>query len=100
LSGEKDIEFLYYFGFVPARYGKSLLPEGGFPGGAGADIWTFVTYAFIHGDISHLGMNSVWFLPFGSAVARRFGNLRVIGFFGATAAAGALAHLATPCGSL
>ncbi len=100
LSNEEDIGFLYYFAFVPARYGKSLLPAEGFPGGAGADIWTFVTYAFIHGDITHLGMNSVWFLPFGSAVARRFGNLRVIGFFAATAAAGALTHLVTHWGEL
>jgi len=100
LSNEEDIAFLYYFAFVPARYGKSLLPGGNFPGGAGADIWTFVTYAFIHGDISHLGMNSLWFLPFGSAVARRFGNLRVIGFFMATAAAGALTHLVTHWGEL
>ncbi len=100
LSNEADIAFLDYFAFVPARYGQSLLPVGGFPGGAGADIWTFVTYAFIHGDISHLGMNSVWFLPFGSAVARRFGNLRVIGFFAATAAAGALTHLFTHWGEL
>jgi membrane associated rhomboid family serine protease len=98
LSNEKDVEFLYYFAFVPARYDSSLLPVGNFPGGAGADIWTFVTYAFIHGDIFHLGMNSVWFLPFGSAVARRFGNLRVIAFFAATAAAGALAHLLTNWG--
>jgi membrane associated rhomboid family serine protease len=64
----------------------------------GAEIWTFVTYAFIHGDITHLAVNSIWFLPFGSAVARRFGNLRVIGFFVATAAAGALAHLVTHWG--
>ena len=100
LSSEKDIAFLYYFAFVPARYGKSLLPTGSFPGGTGADIWTFVTYAFIHGDISHLGMNSIWFLPFGSAIARRFGNLRVVGFFVVTAAAGALTHLVTHWGEL
>jgi membrane associated rhomboid family serine protease len=98
LSNEEDITFLYYFAFVPARYDSSLLPAGSFPGGVGAQIWTFVTYALIHGDISHLGMNSVWFLPFGSAVARRFGNLRVIGFFVVTAAAGALAHLLTHWG--
>jgi membrane associated rhomboid family serine protease len=100
LSNEEDITFLYSFGFVPARYDGSPLPAGGVPGGAGADIWTFVTYAFIHGDITHLGMNSVWFLPFGSAVARRFGNLRVIAFFAATAAAGALTHLFTHWGEL
>jgi membrane associated rhomboid family serine protease len=100
LSTEEDITFLYYFAFVPARYDSSLLPAGSFPGGAGAQIWTFVTYALIHGDITHLGMNSIWFLPFGSAVARRFGNLRVIGFFVVTAAAGALAHLVTHWGEL
>jgi membrane associated rhomboid family serine protease len=89
--------FLYCFGFVPARYDSSPLAER-LPGGMGAAIWSFVTYAFIHGDITHLAMNSVWFLPFGSAVARRFGNLRVIGFFAATAAGGALVHLVTHWG--
>jgi len=100
LSSEEDIAFLYYFAFVPARYEAALLPPGSFPGGLGAEIWTFVTYAFIHGDIAHLAMNSIWFLPFGSAVARRFGILRVTGFFAATAAAGALAHLVTHRGEL
>lgn len=100
LSSEEDIAFLYYFAFVPARYDSSLLPPGSFPGGVGAEIWTFVTYAFIHGDIMHLLMNSVWFLPFGSAVARRFGNLRFAAFFAATAAAGALVHLVTHRGEL
>jgi len=94
---EANNTFLYCFGFVPARYDDSPL-AGGLPGGLGAAIWTFVTYAFIHGDITHLAMNSIWFLPFGAAVARRFGNLRVLGFFGATAAGGALMHLATHAG--
>ena len=100
LSNEEDIAFLYYFAFIPARYDRSLLPPGSFPGGVGAEIWTFVTYAFLHGDITHLAMNSVWFLPFGSAVARRFGSLRFTGFFVATAAAGALLHLVTHRGEL
>jgi membrane associated rhomboid family serine protease len=101
LTGEEDVAFLYCFGFVPARYdGSSPLSSAVLPGGVGATIWTFVTYAFIHGDITHLGMNAVWFLPFGSAVARRFGTLRVIGFFVATAAAGALMHLVTHWGEL
>ena len=100
LSNEEDIAFLYYFAFIPARYDSSLLLPGSFPGGVGAEIWTFVSYAFIHGDTTHLAMNSVWFLPFGSAVARRFGTLRVTGFFVATAAAGALAHLVTHRGEL
>jgi membrane associated rhomboid family serine protease len=100
LTSEEDIAFLYYFAFIPARYDSSLLPADSFPGGVGAEIWTFVTYAFLHGDIVHLAMNSVWFLPFGSAVARRFGILRFCGFFAVTAAAGALVHLITHQGEL
>ena len=44
---------------------------------------------------THLGVNALWFLPFGSAVARRFGAARFLAFFAVTAAAGALAHLFT-----
>jgi membrane associated rhomboid family serine protease len=100
LSDEDEIEFLLYFAFIPARYDNSLLGPESFPGGIGADIWTFVTYAFIHGSALHLGMNAVWFLPFGSAVARRFGVWRFLGFFAVTAAAGALTHLMTHRGEV
>lgn len=95
LSPEQDIEFLELFAFIPARYMPSLVPGGGYPGGLGAEIWTFFTYSLIHADITHLGMNAVWLLPFGTAVARRFGPGRYIAFFFATAACAALAHLAT-----
>jgi len=100
LSEENEIEFLLYFAFIPARYDSSLLGPESFPGGVGAEIWTFVTYAFIHGNALHLGMNSVWFLPFGSAVARRFGTVRFLAFFAVTAAAGALVHLMTHRGEV
>ncbi len=43
------------------------------PGGFGAQIWTFFTYALIHADLMHLGFNALWLLAFGSPVARRFG---------------------------
>jgi membrane associated rhomboid family serine protease len=98
LSDEDEIEFLFYFAFIPARYDASPLLSDAFPGGVGADIWTFVTYAFIHGDLVHLAVNAVWFLPFGSAMARRFGTPRFIGFFIVTSAAGALLHLITRSG--
>ncbi len=96
----ENTAFLYCFGFVPARYDGVALPAGMCPLGTGAEIWTFVTYAFIHGDMTHLAMNAVWFLPFGSAVARRFGPLHSLGFFAATAAGGALMHLLTHWGEL
>ena len=50
------------------------------PGGFGADFWTFFTYAFIHADLFHFGVNLAWLLPFGTALARRFGTWRYITF--------------------
>ena len=97
LSEQQDIEFLLSFAFIPARYDTSVVLGGALPGG-GADVWTFVTYALIHADWTHLGVNAVWLLPFGSAVARRFGTLRFLAFFAVTAAAGAALHLATHAG--
>ena len=63
------------------------------PAASAAEVWTFVTYALLHADWTHLTVNSVWLLAFGSAVAWRFGTARFLGFFAMTAAAGAAAHL-------
>jgi membrane associated rhomboid family serine protease len=82
------------FGFIPKRYDSTLLADG-FPGGEGANVWTFVTYSLLHANLSHIGFNVLWLLPFGSALARRFGTLRFYVFLAVTAAAGALAHLVT-----
>lgn len=98
LSPASDQLVLQLFAFVPARYEPSPLGGAVLPGGLGAEMWTFVTYAFIHGDLTHLGLNAVWLLAFGSAVARRFGTARFLAFFAVTAAAGAAAHLATHAG--
>jgi membrane associated rhomboid family serine protease len=97
LTEQQDIEFLLSFAFIPVRYDSSVMLGEALPGG-GADIWTFVTYALIHADWTHLGVNSIWLLPFGSAVARRFGAVRFVAFFAVTAAAGAAFHLATHAG--
>jgi len=86
--------FLLRFAFIPARYDSTLLPQDVFPGGFGAEVWTFVTYAFIHADLSHLGLNALWLVAFGTPVARRFGTVRFLVFFAVTAAVGAAAHLA------
>jgi membrane associated rhomboid family serine protease len=97
LSEEQKQEFLLTFAFIPARYDTSNVLASVLPGGA-ADIWTFVTYALIHADWTHLAVNAIWLLPFGSAVARRFGAARFLAFFVVTAAAGAAMHLATHAG--
>ena len=73
LSDDADRNLIWTLAFVPARYDTTVLTEGVLPGGWGADLWTFVTYALLHADITHLGFNAVWLLAFASPVARRFG---------------------------
>ncbi len=82
------------FGFIPKRYDSTLLAIT-FPGGTGAKVWTFVTYSLLHANLAHIGFNVLWLLPFGSALARRFGAVRFFLFMAVTAVAGALAHLVT-----
>lgn len=93
LTDAQDSLLLWTFAFNPMRYGTGLLPPADLPGGVGADIWTFVTYSLLHASWIHLGVNAIWLLPFGTAVARRFRPLRFLVFFAVTAAAGAIAHL-------
>ena len=100
LTDAQDDQFLLAFAFIPARYGTDLLASGGFPGGFAADLWTFFSYAFIHADLLHIGLNLAWLLPFGTALARRFGAWRYTAFMLVTAAAGALAHLASHFGEM
>jgi membrane associated rhomboid family serine protease len=100
LTEGEDLQLLLTFAFIPARYETSLLVGESFPGGFGADIWTFFTYAFLHADFLHIGVNLAWLLPFGTAIARRFGSLRYVLFMLVVSAAGALAHLVTHPGAM
>jgi len=94
LPPETEYWTIEVFGFIPKRYDSTLLAIN-FPGGAGAKVWTFVTYSLLHANLSHIGFNVLWLLPFGSALARRFGAIRFFTFMAVTAVAGALAHLIT-----
>jgi len=100
LSPEQRTEFLLLFAFIPARYDPGVQPDIEWPGGVAGDLWTFVTYALIHGSVGHLLLNAVWLLAFCSPLARRFGAVRFLAFMAATAAAGAAAHLVTHFGEL
>jgi membrane associated rhomboid family serine protease len=100
LGDQQIIDIFLTFGFVPARYGSDTAIGGVLPGGFGADLWTFFTYAFIHASLTHLGINLAWLVPFGSALARRFGSWRYVLFMLTTAAAGAMAHLVTHLGAI
>ena len=66
--------------FLPVRF-QTLTEIGGqlLPGGEIARVTSFFTYALLHGSWTHLVMNMVWMLAFGSVAARRLGPARFIG---------------------
>jgi membrane associated rhomboid family serine protease len=98
LTAAQNQYFLDLFAFIPARYDNTLLLGDILPGGWPAEVWTFFSYSLIHATWLHLGVNAIWFLPFGTAIARRFGPARFLAFFAVTAAAGAMLHLFTHAG--
>jgi len=94
LDASADEWVLLRFAFTGARYVTAPELQGAiWPGGLGAQIWTFFTHMFLHGDWVHLAINGFWMLAFGSVVARRFGAVRFLLFSLVTAAFGALGNL-------
>src|SRR5947209_62906 len=72
LTPEQDAQLLVWFAFIPARYDAAVTAEAGAVAGLGPQIWTFLTYALIHGDWMHLGLNGTWLLRCGTPLALRF----------------------------
>ncbi len=100
LPDRTDFEVIFTFGFVPARYDAASQYAGQFPGGFAADIWTFVSYSFLHGDWMHLIMNMIWMVAFATPVVRRFGLTRFLLLSAAASIGGALLHLSTHWGEV
>lgn len=115
LGAYDDFAFVAERGFVPARLSLALgfatpqdlvahladsasldAPDVAylhFVNADGVDAWSsLITYAGIHGDWTHLTLNSLWFLAFGSVVARRLGTSLFLLFFVLGAAGAALAY--------
>jgi membrane associated rhomboid family serine protease len=115
LSPEQDLDILAQFSFVPGRFTYAFDPQrvaAAYESFAATDAtraeiaqfflgdgkplwWTPITYAFLHGNWTHVGFNCLWFVAFGAAVARRFGAARFLIFALLAALAGALAHFLT-----
>lgn len=91
LPAEESTWLTTALAFIPGRFGGFALEM---PGGQTAVVTAFVTHLFVHGDITHLVINSAWLLAFGSPVARRTDTLRFLVFFLITGIAGALLYLA------
>ncbi len=83
--------------FIPARYSG---PTPDLPGGEWSDVTSFITYMFVHGDMTHLAINMIWMLAFGSAVAKRIGDMRFVLFSILCGIAGVLVHLTLHFGEL
>ncbi len=94
LTPGQDLTFLIEMAFIPARYVDGLLASGL------AGFTSFVTYNFLHGDVTHLGVNSIWMLAMGSAVAKRLGAWRFLAFSLVCSLFAAFAHLLTHWGEL
>jgi len=90
LSNQEQFEFILSLAFIPVRYSDTV---SGIPGGEISKYTSFLTYMFIHGDWVHLLVNSLWLLAFGSAVAKRIGDLRYVIFSLLCGVAGVLTHL-------
>src|SRR6266542_3533948 len=91
LPDEVDLTVLLALAFIPARY-SGAAPE--LPGGYVTAVTSFVTYMVVHAGWVHLVVNLLWMLAFGSAVARRVGDLKFIYFSLLRGIAGAFTHLA------
>lgn len=91
LPERESTVLLLSLAFIPARYAG---PTPGLPGGELSDVTSFITYMFVHGDTFHLVINTVWMLAFGSAVAKRTGDLGFVLFSLLCGLAGIVVHLA------
>ena len=75
---------------IPARYTGAAFE---LPGGYVAAITSFITYMVVHGGWTHLLVNVLWMLAFGTAVARRVSFAQFYAFSILCGIAGALTHL-------
>lgn len=90
LSTDQDFQVILQFSFIPA-YFTFPLNEVPYPA---SRYWSYLSYALLHGDWTHVFVNLLWTVAFGSVVAKRFGGIRFFAFSALAAVAGALAHFA------
>jgi membrane associated rhomboid family serine protease len=89
LAGEDWQNWIFYVAaFNPARYSAASIPMV-----PGSEIWSFLTYAFLHGSWSHVIFNCAWLLAFGTPVARHLGTWRFLLLQAVAAIAGAAVML-------
>jgi membrane associated rhomboid family serine protease len=78
LSEGQHAYLINAFGLSPERFAHYGLGGGGSATDTLIAFASLVTFAFLHGDWVHLIFNSLWFLIFATAVARRIGTARFL----------------------
>ena len=94
--GEGGDRFIFVYGLVPARYVDPRLSQYF---SMGQQLFSFVSFMFLHGGFLHLigNMWSLWI--FGDNVEDRLGPLRYLVFYLACGLASGLSHLILNTGS-
>ncbi len=97
VAGGEEVQLwsLRMFAFIPAQVSGGIGEVWPYQ-----RYWTFLSYAFVHGNGMHLAFNSLWMLIFGSFVARRLHPLRFLALSAVAAAAGAAAMLVSHWGEI
>src|ERR1051326_1235690 len=98
LPGHLPDDILERYAFIPARYAMAAHQGVGSQGFLDLVV-PFISYMLLHGDFTHVGLNSLWLLVFGPIVARRLGTQRFLIFFVICGVAAALLHLTVYWGS-
>ncbi|RCL00841.1 MAG: Rhomboid protease [Candidatus Tokpelaia sp. JSC188] len=84
MSFEEKKVFILKFGFIPTLF----VMDHGF-----ITRMSTITYSFLHGSWTHLGLNMAWFVVFGSPLANRLGTFSFLLFWIFAAIIAALTHL-------
>jgi membrane associated rhomboid family serine protease len=98
LPGDWPDNVVIDYALTPARYAEAVA-HGAAQGGVLGLVIPFIAYMFLHGDIVHVGINSLWLLVFGPIVAGRLASLKFLLFFLFCGVVAALVHLAVYWGS-
>jgi len=98
LPGNLPDDILERYALIPLRYAMAAAGRAG-PDGFQNLAVPFVSYLLLHGNFTHVGLNSLWLLVFGPIVARCLGPLRFVMFFVLCGIAAALVHIAVYWGS-
>jgi len=89
-QGRRLTQFTYVYGLVPARYS---VPQVAAYFTSGQQIFSFLSFMFLHGGFLHL-LGNMWFLYiFGDNVEDRLGHIRYLFFYLLCGLASGASHL-------